>query len=387
MDTYHNLWQFDGNTDHRTNPSDPSTGGGIYFSTIETDYGRRPDHDSSDVQQFFIRNASMWFDEYHVDGLRFDSVVNIGSEGLQAIVHALHQAYPGKFVYAEDNDPPYVFKQIGFSAMWDMGSPLDFARAISNRDMGQIRNLLDHSAFPSAWSAIRYPLGSHDQIFNQWDGTAQPPAGQWNKPGPGDLRENRYFVELIGGPLTGRENWYALAQARMGWALAVAAPGTPMMFMGTEIHHSGYWNPALDPFGDHRFDWSIAGDPTGLAMRNLVADSNNVRWTNPALRAENGPSCPHWDQTNNVLGFLRWSDEGNVILTVVNLSDNQWDDPTYGINLGNPGETWEEIFNSQSPQYGGWNNSGNYLLFPSVQSNGQLFIRLPKWSVLIFRKS
>ena len=186
--------------------------------------------------------------------------------------------------------------------------------------------------------------------------------------------------------MTGRQNWYALAQARMGWALNIAIPGTPMFFMGTEVQHYGYWNPALDPFGDHRFEWAIAGDPTGWAMRNLVADANNVRWNNAALRTDSGPSTPHFDPDNNVLAFLRWDATGNVLLTAVNLSDNQWDQPQYGVNIGGPGDSWEEIFNSQSPQYGGWNDSGNYLANLVVQSDGRFYIRLPKWSVLIFRK-
>lgn len=386
MDTIDNLWQFDGNNDHRTDVSDATTGGGIYFSTVETGFGRRPDHDSPDVQRFFIDNASMWFDEYDVDGLRFDSAVNFSSGGLYAIVQALLTRYPNKFIYAEDNDPGYIFQQIGFPAMWDMNSPFAFARAIAHRDFSQIQTLLTRPGFPSAWSAIRYLLGSHDQIFNQWEFDAIHQVWVWDKPGAPDLRENRYFVELIGGAITGRENWYALAQARLGWALNIAIPGTPMLFMGTEVHHYGYWNPALDPFGDHRFDWAIAGDPTGWGMRNLVADANNVRWNNPALRTDFGPTVPHNDPDNNVLGFLRWDDSGNVILTVVNLSDNQWDQPIYGVNIGGSGDSWEEIFNSQSPQYGGWNDSGNYLANLVVQSDGRFYIRLPKWSVLIFRK-
>jgi 1,4-alpha-glucan branching enzyme len=386
MDTIDNLWQFDGNNDHRTDVSDATTGGGIYFSTVETGFGRRPDHDSPDVQRFFIDNASMWFDEYDVDGLRFDSAINFSSGGLYAIVQALLARYPNKFIYAEDNDPGYIFQQIGFRAMWDMNSPFAFARAIAHRDLSQIQTLITRPGFPTAWSAIRYLLGSHDQIFNQWEFDAIDQAWVWDKPGAPDLRENRYFVELIGGAVTGRQNWYALAQARMGWALSIAIPGTPMLFMGTEVHHYGYWNPALDPFGDHRFDWAIAGDPTGWGMRNLVADANNVRWNNPALRTDYGPTVPHFDPNNNVLGFLRWDDSGNVILTVVNLSDNQWDQPIYGVNIGGAGDIWEEIFNSQSPQYGGWNDSGNYLANLVVRSDGRFYIRLPKWSVLIFQK-
>ena len=386
MDPTDNLWQFDGNNDHRTDQSDATTGGGIYFSTVDTGFGRRPDHDSPDVQQFFIKNAEMWFDEYHVDGLRFDSAVNFSAGGLKAIVGTLVARYPDKFIYAEESDTSYIFGQIGFRAMWDMNSPFAFARAVQNRDLGQILTLLDRTGWPSAWSAIRYPLGSHDQIFNQWDYNSQTRTGYWDKKAAPDLRENRYFVELIGGAVVGRQNWYALAQARMGWALNIAIPGTPMMFMGTEIHHYGYWNPGLDLYGDHRFDWSIAGDATGWGMRNLVADANNVRWNNPALRSDYGPSITHSDSTNNVLGFLRWDLGGNVILTVINLSDNQWDDPVYGVNIGNPGDSWTEIFNSQSPQYGGWNNSGNYLANLVVQSDGCMYIRLPQWSVLIFSK-
>jgi 1,4-alpha-glucan branching enzyme len=383
MDSTDNLWQFDGNNDHRTDESQPTTGGGIYFSTVETGFGRRPDHDSPDVQRFFAENAAMWFDEYHVDGLRFDSAGNFSAGGLQAIVQPLIARYPDKFIYAEDNQADYIFNTIGFRAMWDMNSPFAFARSVAQRDMRQLDSLVSRFGYPFAWSAIRYLLGSHDQIFNEWklDG-----GGHWDKNLADDLGENRYFVEVIGGAISGRENWYARAQARMGWALNIAIPGTPMLFMGTECHHYGYWNPANDPFGDHRFDWGIAGDPIGWEMRNLVADANSTRWNNPALRSDHGPQVPHYDSQNNVMGFLRWSDAGNVLLTVVNLSDNQWDQPSYGVNIGGTGDRWEEIFNSQSPQYGGWNDSGNYLADLTVQGDGRFYVRLPKWSVLIFRK-
>ncbi len=75
------------------------------------------------------------------------------------------------------------------------------------------------------------------------------------------------------------------------------------------------------------------------------------------------------------------NDHGNVILTVVNLSDSQFDQPAYGVNIGGTGDRWEEVFTSQAPQYDGWNISGNFLSDLKVQNDGRFYIRLPKWSV------
>ncbi len=75
----------------------------------------------------------------------------------------------------------------------------------------------------------------------------------------------------------GRDNWYTRSKARLGWALNVAMPGTPMLFMRSECHHWGYWWPNPDgnlATSEHRFDWAIAGDPSGISMRNLVKDIN-----------------------------------------------------------------------------------------------------------------
>ncbi|HWE61440.1 MAG TPA: alpha-amylase family glycosyl hydrolase [Chloroflexota bacterium] len=386
MDDKDNLWQFDGNTGHRTDERDPGTGGGIYFSTVDTGFGRRPDHDSPDVQRFFIENAAMWFREYQVDGLRFDSAVNFSEGGLQTIVQRLVADFPDKFIYAEGSDPGYIFNQIGFRACWDMNSPDTFARIVSTGDIEGLRDLIGHDGYPTAYSAIKYLLGSHDQVFNQWHPDAQG-GGSWDKPGGGGMRENRYFVERIGGPVTGRENWYARAQARLGWALNVAMPCTPMLFFGSECHHYGYWNPRDDAYGDHRFDWAIAGDALGQPMRDLVRDVNAVRWDHPALRADAPPLVVHVDASNRVLAFKRWDDHGDVLLIVVNLSDNQWPDPVYGVAAGGPGDHWLEVFNSQAPHYGGWADSGNYLADLQVDADGQLRMRLPQWSVLLFRQT
>jgi len=160
-----------------------------------------------------------------------------------------------------------------------------------------------------------------------------------------------------------------------------------MMFMGGEVHHHGYWDPDTDVYGDHRFDHALERDDLGVAMSALVSGANGLRWANPALRANGRPLFTHVDADNGVLAFKRFNAEGNVVLVVVNVGQRQFDQATYGVSLAGDGGTWEELFNSQSPQYGGWPDSGNFLAFPAVQPDGNLYIRLPKLAVLVFRKT
>jgi 1,4-alpha-glucan branching enzyme len=165
---------------------------------------------------------------------------------------------------------------------------------------------------------VRYLLGSHDQIFANY--TRNPFTGEVET----DKPNNRYFVERIGGVIVGRDDFIARSKARMGWALNVTMPCTPMLFMGTECHHYGYWNPASDVNGEHRFDFNLAHDATGQPMHDMVRDANQLRWDHPAVRTDN-LLITHRDPINRVLGFKRWNDHGDVLLVVVNMSDNQFE--------------------------------------------------------------
>ena len=66
------LWQFDGWSENGK--------GGIYFYNnwrSKTAFGDRPDFGRGEVRQFIRDNVLMWLEEYQIDGLRFDSTVNI----------------------------------------------------------------------------------------------------------------------------------------------------------------------------------------------------------------------------------------------------------------------------------------------------------------------
>ncbi len=343
--------------------------GGIYFEGGgDTPFGKRPAHWKLEVQNFFLDNARMWIREYRADGLRFDATHLVPEESIQHIVmRGIRHEFPDKYLIAEYfKSFPDPYHDLGFDAVWDAMSPHAFRAAANGHDGLEWVKALLGEHISHCWNLVRYPLGSHDEIADL-KGGAMPDC--------------RYFIEMVGG----RDNWYARAKARLGWALAVALPGTPMLFMGSECQMWGYWNPDMDKNGDHRFDWNLAGDRIGLEMRRLVTDANNVRWGNPALRSDSA-QITHEDRTNQVAAFKRWDTNGNVVLTVVNLSDGQWEHGDYGVALGGESGTWEEIFNSQSPQYGGWDGAGNFAAPKAVQPDGKLYINLPKWSALMFRK-
>jgi len=153
--------------------------------------------------------------------------------------------------------------------------------------------------------------------------------------------------------------------------------------MGTEGHLDGYWDPNVDN-GDHRIDWLQIGDSLGSPMQRMVRDVNNIRWAHQALRSPAG-NVVHVDYENQVVAFKRYTLDGDLVLVIANAGNSQWGANDYVVNMGGESGTWKEIFNSQSPDYGGIFTVGNYGTVLQV-SNDQLWINLPSWAVLMFQK-
>lgn len=366
------LWEFDGYTHE----------GGIYFEGGKmTDWGRGPAWQKQEVQDFFYQNARMFFEDYHADGLRFDVTTQINGNHLKLVVGRLRSEFPDKYLIAEHlPDHPWIVNTGHFCATWQADAHHECQRALAGQDpLSRLKSFLGWGGYDYAWNLVKYTLGSHDDIGDQNNGDAEEGLTNWDK-------RHRYLVDQFGG----RENWWARAKCRLAWALNIAMPGTPMMFMGSECHMAsphvawGYWHDGKDEHGDHRFNWSIAGDPLGMEMRRLVAACNAVRWQNPALRADS-LTIPHEDHTNQVLGFIREAGD-NVVLTVVNLSDQNFTDHSYGVRTGGRGGQWTQILCTQDAAFGGWDGAGNAFYEPWPQGDGQVYINLPKWSVIMLRR-
>ncbi|HEX4405273.1 MAG TPA: alpha-amylase family glycosyl hydrolase [Polyangia bacterium] len=360
-------WRYDGN-------AYGATAGGEYFDrgSYDTGFGAGFAFWQQEIKDFFLDNARMFLRDYRVDGLRFDAIQLVQPDAIQYVVGSLQREFPDRYLIAEYNpgdghawgpamDP---FLGLHFAATWDLAAPSQAFDALSGvSPVDRLLSLIGDFQNPAPWCSVRYLAGSHDQIFNDGSDIAR-----------------RYLVERFGG----RANGWALAKARLAWALTATLPGTPMLFMGTEGHLDGFWNPDLVAGVDRRVDWDRMGDPTGAPMQRLVRDINNLRWAHPALRAPAG-NVTHQDPEGQVVAFKRYTLDGDLLLIVVNVSDNQWAFHDYGVSTAGESGAWVEIFNSQAPDYGGVDTTGNFAERLGV-TDGKLFMNVPRWSVLVLRK-
>ena len=364
------FWHFD---------EDSQIGKDSYLSEFETPWGLAPAFWKQPIKDFFVANMGMYLNEYRGDGLRFDATRYIeynrgwGNDGwsfMQYLTYKAKELFPAKYLIAEHlPEHDSIVSSAGFHATWYKRAYDRFRQAMNgNNPVDNIKSLLGKNFepgqhYPNNYSLVKYLLGSHDECGDNDSGK----------------RGHRYFVEHFGG----RDNWHARAKTRLGWVLNIAIQNTPMLFMGNECLMWGYWHDGGDDHGDHRFDWSIAGDHHGILMRRLVSAANAVRWEHPALRSGH-LQVTHEDYQNNVLAFKRWNHEGDVVLVVVNSGEENFAHHKYGVRTDQAGR-WQQILCSQDRDYGGWEGAGNAYYQPWTQGDGKIYINLPKWSVLMFK--
>jgi len=351
-----------------------------YLTSGETIWGLSPAFWEQGIKDFFFANMAMYFDEYNGDGIRFDStetIVNLkgwdedGLKFLQYLTWMSKQSYPSKYLIAENLKlDDQIIAQAGFHATWDEPPYYNLLDALQGiNTINNIKSILGTNFgfganFSFSWNLIKYPGGgSHDKCGDSKNGNT----------------DKRYYVEKFGG----RSNWFARAKARMAWAINVAIQGTPMLFMGNECHMGGYWHTEQDTNGDHRFDWAIAGDCYGIGMQKMVTAVNQVRWQHSALR-KGSLEITHEDYTNSVLAFKRWNNEGDIVLVIINAGNQNFDSVSYGVNTSQNGQ-WQQIFCSQDAEFGGWDGAGNAYYQPWTQLNGNIYVNLPKWSLVMFK--
>jgi 1,4-alpha-glucan branching enzyme len=101
----------------------------LYFTDHDQSGGRVFAYWKAPVCRFLVDNARFFYDEYHIDGFRFDEVTVIDNNGgwgfCQQLTDALHSSDSRRIQIAEywRSDPSWVFKPTryggaGFDAVW-----------------------------------------------------------------------------------------------------------------------------------------------------------------------------------------------------------------------------------------------------------------------------
>lgn len=337
------LWRFDGWYENE--------GGGIYFYNdwrAATPWGNtRPDFGRDEVRQYLRDNAMMWMEEYHVDGLRFDSTSHIrnakglandpGSdlaEGwafLQWINNELQDKYVNKLTIAEDlYDNPWLTKSTGeggagFGSQVDIGyvaTVRDCIAAVNDedRDMQALVEVIEKRIDEDAFSRVIY-TEAHDDIA---EGKARIP--EVISPGEAD-------------------SWFARKRSVLGAALLFTSPGIPMLFQGQEFLEDR-WFHDRDPL-----DWNLADQYEGLLnlYATLISLRRNQSGTTRGLTGQN-LHVHHVNNRDKILAFHRWHEGGSrdSVVVVANFRDTTIEQYVVGFPAAGK---WKVRFNSDWKGY------------------------------------
>jgi 1,4-alpha-glucan branching enzyme len=328
-------------------PANPGEADSIYFSTAREAGGKVFDYAEPAVWEFLIGNARMFFDEYHVDGFRFDQVTVIDRNGgwyfCQALTDTLRYHKPAAALIAEywgDHrwkavSPPANNAGMGFDVGYADGLR-DSVREVLRQaaggagadvDMGLLRAGLHRPANVSeAWRAYNC-IENHDLVLDL-DGDHRypriPRLADWDRP----------------------RSWLARSRSRVATGVLLTAPGVPMHFMGQEFLEDKWWSD--DPHRTDRFIWWAGLEGGDRHMRDFHRFTRDLSWLrrrHPALRSEpvNGY---HVDNVNRVLAYHRWlPGAGRDVVVVASLREATFSDRSYALGFPVPGH-WHEVFNS-----------------------------------------
>lgn len=371
------LWRFDGwhQGDH----------GGIYFYNDwrqNTDWGPRPDFGRTEVRQY-IRDYVMYLlGECHCDGVRIDSTCNIwgfnhgqgwNAEGYNLLrwisdeKNHFHRYPRHKLLIAEDwhNDGwvtrPTPEWGAGMDAEWHwfvhpvrdaLHNPFDEAR-----NMASLEAALYSRFNGDAFKRVIY-TESHDESGND---------------------ESLARLIYPRDP----DSWFARKRTTLGAAMAMTAPGIPMLWQGQEIH-------SIERFNDQvPLDWSRKSRYAGIFQlyQDLCRLRRNWYDNTRGLRGQH-IHCHLVDDANKVIAFHRWSEggPGDDVVVILNFANRRWD--SYRIGLPREGLWWcrfSSDWSGYSPDFG---NIGGHPVsadpVPMHRMNHSGGFQIAPYSALIF---
>ena len=311
------------------------------------------DYRRGEVKSFLLSNAMMWFDVYHVDGLRVDAVASMlyldygrkewrpneygGKENLDAVAffRALNTAvfarFPSAMMIAEESTAwpgvtaPADKGGLGFNFKWNMGWMNDSLRYIRTDPLFRkgLHNCLTFSLTYAFSENYILPI-SHDEVVHG-------KGSLLNKmPGAYEEKFASYRAFLM--------NMYI-------------HPGKKLLFMGCELAMFAEWA------FDRELDWQLLSFPAHDGAHEFVRALNRLYSAQPAFfERDDGWEGFRWhiadDAAQNIVAMERYAADGSRLLAVINFSPVAR--PRYRIGA-DPG-VYTEILRSD---IGGWTAGGD----------------------------
>ena len=327
---------------------------GIFFygdGRIFTGFGPRPDYGRPQVRAYIDDNALMWLREFGVDGLRWDSTVNIRAfnDGHSAIPEGgqlLRQAnddfrntvpkQPQKVSIAEDLQSfaelttPTDKGGIGFNSQWDDDLFRSLRGAVlvvndQDRDIGAIKGSIEKRIGSDAFGRVIYSE-NHDKVGHPQNGEIRLPSliDQGN-----------------------HQSVFAKKRSTLAAAVVLTSPGTPMIFQGQEMLDDRTFDfvkaTPVDFDRAERFKGIVA------VYRDLIALRRNIAGKTGGLTGPN-VNVFHIDDQTKTLAYHRFGNKcaGDDVIVVVNLSNQDF----HALNIGFPcAGKWAVRFNSGAAVY------------------------------------
>jgi 1,4-alpha-glucan branching enzyme len=338
--------------------SGPGFKDGIFFygdNRRDTGFGPRPDFGRPQVRAHISDNALMWIREYGVDGLRWDSTINIRNggggripegEGLMRTANeAMRKLGPpgnSRIAIAEDlqssaavTEPTTDVGGLGFDSQWDDGLWAAVRRAViavrdEDRDLGAIGAAIERRIGPNAFGRVIYSE-NHDKVGH-----------------PGDNFDDRPQIRLPSLIDVGNsESVFAKRRSALAAGIVLTAPGIPMIFQGQEMLETR-------PFEFKKatpIDWTRADRFKGILdlYRDLIGVRLNKEGNTAGLSAGN-VKVFHLDGQKQTLAYRRFSNEQtrDDVIVVANFSNRSY----HPLSIGFPREgKWRVRFNSGALRY------------------------------------
>ena len=360
------LWQFDGY-------GGGDTKAGIYFYEDDergmTPWGPRPDFGRPEVREFIADQVRMWFDEYKIDGLRWDSTINIravsdgavenpeGGQMLERVARMIRQDYPGKISVAEDS-----VGDSRFDASWEY----DFHGADREGVVPQLlRNSDAARRVEEIARRVESDLGFRRVIYTE------------NHDETGRLNGKQRLITEVSehephGLKARRKN--ALAAV-----LTLTSPGVPLLFMGQEL---------LEPreFHDSNpLDWQRGDDAfrAFLLHRDLVRLRRNLGGSSEALTGVHARVVLA-DEERKVLAFRRYvpGKPDEDLMVVLNFSGEKLE--RVPVRFPQPG-VWSVLLNTDDAKYGR-DFTGTVAAEARLQPSNEMPVTLAPYSAQIFAR-